>query len=152
MATIVSYLPPDSSILSTTDSSSSVGWLHQTSFGLDQPLHEAMSCWLAQMAIDRKFALNVQHLKGIHNVVADILSCRFHLSNIEMLTFLHSKHSKQIPRHFCICLLPQEITAWVFLTMQRTRESGSVRPKQPTRRSMTEHGADGLSTASTMPR
>ena len=157
MATVVTIwidqlhgdIPPESSVLSTSDSSSSVGWLRKSSFRHYQPGHEKVSRHVARMAIEGKWALNPQHLRGIWNKVSDILSRWFHMTDDEILTHLRTHLHSQIPKTFQLFHLPKQITAWISSIVESTIASGTARPK-PASKSTTGPGDDGLNTSSSL--
>lgn len=135
-------IPPDSSLLSSSDNSSTVGWLHKSSFRNFQPGHEQLSRHLARLAIKGKWAINPQHLPGIWNKIADILSRWFHLCDAKLLTLLRTHFHSQIPMTFQIFPLPEQITLWISSIVQSTIASGMARQNLPTK-NMTAPGNAG---------
>ena len=71
-----------SRILSFTDSSSTLGWVHKASF---QPVnvesHNDVSCWLGWTLVSNETSLYSQHVKGTEKIIADSLSQDFHISD-----------------------------------------------------------------------
>jgi hypothetical protein len=142
---IYGHIPADSSILSTTDSSSAAGWLHKSSFRDSHPGHEKISRHLARLAIEGKWQINPQHIRGIYNFVSDLLSRELHMPNDVLLTLLRTKFHAQIPKTFQIFPLPPEVESWIYSTVQSTIESGTEKQSQPTR-NLTGHGIVGWNT------
>ena len=64
----------DDAVLALSDNSSAVGWMHKTSFGSDKPLHVKVAEKLTRLVLDRKFALQSEHIPGKQNDVSDLLS------------------------------------------------------------------------------
>ena len=101
-------------LLSFTDSSSALGWLHHSTFNpVENPLHDKSARFLAHMMIDNNSSLYSQHIKGSQNQIADSLSRDFHWDNITLITHLRSVYDSQMPNHFQIYQLPEEIICWI---------------------------------------
>ena len=66
-------------LLALTDSSSALGWLYKANFITNQPAHDEVARWLATALIKNDSALYSQHIRGVHNIIADILSCNWHI-------------------------------------------------------------------------
>ena len=75
-------------ILAFTDSSSALGWLYKANFHTNQPAHDAVARWLAKTLIDHDAALYSQHIRGIHNIIADVLSRDCHIPDTHLMTML----------------------------------------------------------------
>ena len=70
-----------SHILSLTDSSSALGWMHTESFDpVKSESNDAVARWLAWTIVSNKKSLYSQHIKGTENVAADSLSRDFYRS------------------------------------------------------------------------
>ena len=71
--TIISSNIPQK-LFSYTNSSSAPGWLYKASFTSSQPVYDEIVRWLAELLINNDAALYSQHIKGKHNIIAEILS------------------------------------------------------------------------------
>ena len=60
-------------ILAYTDSSSALGWLYKASFSSSMPAHDKVARWLALELMSYDSALYSQHIRGLHNIIADSL-------------------------------------------------------------------------------
>ena len=70
-----------SHILSFTDSSSSLGWIHKVFFDLvNVESHNDVTRWLRWTLVSNKTSLCSQHIKGKENIIVDYLSRYFHMS------------------------------------------------------------------------
>ena len=75
-------------VLAFTDNSSAVECLYKASFKNCQPAHDKVARWLVSTLIQHDSALYSQHIKGSHNVIADILSRDTYIpSELLTLTF-----------------------------------------------------------------
>ena len=100
-------------ILSFTDSSSALGWLHKSSFSRSQPVHDKVARYLATVLMNADSALYAQHIRGIHNFISDSLSRDHHLS-IEKLTLAYrTLLPEQVPPNFAIITLQPDIISWI---------------------------------------
>ena len=105
--------------LSMTDSTTSAGWLKKTFFlerGSD-PIEETI-----RLEIARKHASHFtnhdikeysQWFPGKKNNVADSLSRDFDLDDAEISKYLHLHYPSQLPPHFQVVPLPNEIESWL---------------------------------------
>ena len=101
-------------ILSFTDSSSALGWLHHSTFNpIENPLHDEAARYFATMLLDNNSSLYSQHIKGKNNVIADSLSRDFHHDDLTLISKLYSTYNDQMPRHFTIFQIPAEIISWI---------------------------------------
>ena len=73
---------------------------------------------LASLVIDHNMCLCTQHINGIRNIVADILSRDFHLSEVMLTHLLFHFYPSHLPRSFGICPLPREITSFIIGTLE----------------------------------
>ena len=61
-----------SHILSFTDSSSALGWMHKASFDpVNAESHDAVTRWLGWMLVNNETSLYSQHIKRTENIIAD---------------------------------------------------------------------------------
>ena len=121
-------------ILALGDNTSAIGWLHKSSsLGANRLAHAAhlfAARHLATIVLGADCCLASQHIKGIHNVVADLLS---YVGNSrgkphpiaaddppdDVLTNrFHSSFPEQIPSNFEISHLPDEINSWLSEVLQ----------------------------------
>ena len=121
-------LPPLSCTLSLTDSTTSAGWLRRSNFKEND---ESDDHQLAKLTLSRSHAKRFldhevkeysQWFPGHENVIADSLSRDFHLSSNTLTLLLHSKFPTQLPPHFKIHPLPQEIVSWLSAWLRQMPE------------------------------
>jgi hypothetical protein len=126
-------------ILALGDNTSAIGWLHKSaSLGRNRPAHAAhlfASRHLATTVLDADCCLASQHIKGVENVVSDLLSyvghCRGKPHPIaaddppdDVLTRrFHSFYPEQIPANFAICPLPVDVISWLSVVLQMAASS-----------------------------
>ena len=72
-------------LLSFTDSSSALGWIYKASFNTSHPVHDTVARWLAKIMIENDAALYLQHIRGIHNIIADMLSRYGHIPENQLI-------------------------------------------------------------------
>ena len=134
-------IPPLSCCLALSDSTSTVGWLHRATFDNNiRPVHETCSRHLARLMINADSTIYAQHQTGKHNTIADILSRWHFLTDIELLTFLRSQFSTQLPTNFQISPVPNEITSWIISMLQNLQTTAASRSRHTTTR--VERGND----------
>ena len=100
-------------LLAFTDSSSALGWLYKASFTYNQPAHDEVARWLAKILIDNDSALYSQHIRGIHNIIADMLSRDCHIPATHLVHMFQLLLPQQTPKNFRISTLPPEIISWL---------------------------------------
>jgi len=100
-------------LLSFTDSSSALGWLYKASFNTSHPVHDAVARWLAKFMIENDAALYSQHIRGIHNIIADILSRDGHIPKAQLIHMFYLLFPTQTPTNFHLVPLPTEIISWM---------------------------------------
>ena len=134
-------------ILAYTNSSSALGWLYKESFSEEQPEHDEVSRWLELWLMKYDSALYYQHIRGIQNFIADVLSRDHHLTD-EQLTFMFQNILPlQTPQNFVICPLPAEIRSWVTsLSRFSTKNQGSLPPPTRSKAGALIDGADSWAT------
>jgi len=111
--------------LSMTDSTTSEGWLRKTNFSElgDNPIQATARLEAARMQAMHYMPLGIreysQWFKGEANVVTDALSRDNDHSDHELTHIFHTHCPSQIPLHFEIQPLPNEIISWLtaFLLM-----------------------------------
>jgi hypothetical protein len=152
-------------LLALGDSTSAVGWVHNSS-KLDTKLvahaaHLMVARHVAQVVTEADCCLAAQHLRGELNFVADLLSfagsrtraggkrhpIAFDDPPDDILTQrFHLYYPDQIPENFAICQLPSEVLSWVSSVLQTAALSLTAAKKEATK-TTTAHGGDGWGSA-----
>jgi len=111
--------------LSMTDSTTSAGWIRKTNFkedGLD-PIEATTRIEIARhhalLFIDNDIKEYSQWFEGKKNQVADALSREFERTDTELTDILRSLFPSQLPQHFEIVPLPNEISSWLTSSLQK---------------------------------
>jgi hypothetical protein len=108
--------------LPTTDSSTSAGWLRKTNFreftGVDaDPVQASIRIKTAHhhstLFLNTGIKEYSQWFPGWENNVADALSRDFDHSNVKLTQILRNNCPSQLPQHFQIVPLPNEICLWL---------------------------------------
>ena len=105
--------PGPHKILALTDSSSALGWLFKASFPAQKEMHDKVARWLALEMLNNETALYSQHIRGVHNFIADSLSRDHHLPDETLIDSFYSLLPLQTPKNFHISPLPKKITSWL---------------------------------------
>ena len=148
--------------LSIADSTTSCGWRKKTNFETDPDLLLAEEGTasdpiegIVRMEVCRFDALLLleneicdfsQWLEGAKNNVSDSLSRDFDIDNEQLTLLLQQKFPEQVPEHFTIVPLPNEIVSWLTSTLQKLPVKEQLREKRMT--TNIALGADGPSTSS----
>jgi hypothetical protein len=148
--------------LSIADSTTSCGWRRKTNFETDPDLLLAEEGTasdpiegIVRMEVCRFDALLLleneicdfsQWLEGAKNNVSDSLSRDFDIDNEQLTLLLQQKFPEQVPEHFTIVPLPNEIVSWLTSTLQKLPVKEQLREKRMT--TNIALGADGPSTSS----
>jgi len=131
--------PPESCILSQTDSTSAAGWLRKSCFDEDtHPAQMHIARMLARVMLMAKSCLYSQWFEGKANIISDCLSRDFHLTDNKLTSLLTSHVPHQMPPGFKIRRLPKEIDSWLISLLLSQIESKQL-PKEP-QRSDLAHG------------
>ena len=110
------------------DSSTSAGWLRKTNFreftGVDADPVQAFVCIKtarhhATLFLDAGIKEYSQWFPGWENNVADALLRDFDCSDNELTQILRNTCPSQLPQHFQIVPLPNEISSWLTLLLQK---------------------------------
>jgi len=109
------------------------------------PLHMAARKY-AEVLLKADCCLYSQHIAGVTNPVADLLSRKFDLPHSELSSFIQLYYPKQVPPSFNISSLPPEICSWRTSWLWRCRERWASQKEQKTRKN--EHGTSGWNTQS----
>ena len=78
------------------------------------PAHDTVARHLARLQLDNDSALYSQHIKGSCNVIADMLSRDFHLSNNQLTIIFIAIFPEQVHSNFKIHQLSKEIISWIY--------------------------------------
>jgi hypothetical protein len=138
--------PPQSCILSQTDSTSAEGWLYKSNFHPERcPSQLLVARKLAHLTINADVCLYSQWFPGDLNVVSDLLSRRFDLTDDALTDLVLSSVPDQVPNGFKILALPTEIDSWTTSLLQ----TASANQELPHRRMTPKpgHGNDGAHTS-----
>ena len=117
---------PEDCVLSMTDSSTSAGWCRKSNFDVD-PLEEVDCCidpieaqvreevcqHFARLLLDNDLCQYSQLFPGKENDVSDALSRDDDRSDEELTNLLYTHVPEQLPEHFQIVQLPNEIVLWL---------------------------------------
>jgi hypothetical protein len=146
-------------VLSTTDSTTSAGWLVKSNFNDDPELSNedwrdkiqsevrAEVCRKhAEMMLENNLCEYSQWLEGESNNVADSLSRDDNVPDKELTHLLKITFPEQVPRHLEIVPLPKEIDSWLTCLLQKL----PVRTQSQEKHTRTKIGLsyDGRSTQS----
>jgi hypothetical protein len=125
--------------------SSSVGWFHKASVDPTRnlPLFLASRKFAAIM-LTNNACIYSQHILGVSNVIADILSRRFDLDNLSLTCFINSYPHLQVQDSFRLCPIHPEISSWMTFWMQKCKGTKELQRIPKTRR--VECGAGGSNT------
>ncbi len=131
------------------DNTSAIAWLFKSGrIAKSSRYYQAVKMiarYIARAVVDAEAQLCSQHLQGVSNVIADILSFEgASRGKIEPLTAdcppddilterIHKFHSQIIPSGFEIRLLPSSIESFVVSTLRTIAKSWTQRARQPTR-------------------
>lgn len=128
-------IPALACLLSCSDSTSTVGWLHRANFDTElRPIHDEIARTLASKLIENKCCLYSQHQRGIWNVVADLLSRLYFLTDSQLTLFLRHNFGEQLPSDFQVTPLPQPIISWITSTLQKLKKLKLQQQKQKKRK------------------
>jgi len=144
-------LQPGDCSLSMTDSSTSEGWSRKTNFKEDgeEPIQATVRLEVAR-GHARRFMENgikdySQWFPGKENDVSDALSRDDDRSDEELTNILKTFVPAQLPNHFRIVPLPNEIVSWLTSLLQKLPVKGQLQERHM--RTKLGRGADGPSTA-----
>jgi hypothetical protein len=124
-------------ILSYTDNSSALGWLYHSTFNPVKNLqHDKVARYFANLLFKNETTLYPEHIPGKHNIIADSLSCDFHLSDKNILHLFYSSQecSNQRPNKMKIINLPNKTISWIasILESMNPRTQSLPRPEAST--------------------
>ena len=144
----------ESCILSMTDSSTSEGWARKSNFETDP---ENVDCpdfnpveaevrmevcrHFAELCIESKIRHYPQWFPGPKNNVSDSLSRDDDRTDEELTHLLYLHFPEQMPKHFRISPLPNEIVSWLTSLLQKLPEKSQLQEKHT--RTKIGRGVDG---------
>jgi len=118
--------------MALTDNSSAVGWLYKSNFNpKTHPGHDVVARKMAEVLMESESTIESQHVRGVHNVVADSLSRDHHIKSTHLELILTSLYPSQAPPSLKISeTLPPEIIYWLDSLKATTTSSGALTPKR----------------------
>ena len=128
-------LAPGSCVLSMTDSSTSEGWSKKTNFSEagEDPIQATVRIEVARSHAKRLMENNIkdysQWFPGKENEVANALSRDDDRSDEELTKILRTFVPEQVPKHFTIVPLPNEIVSWLTSLLQMLPEKAQLQEK-----------------------
>lgn len=131
----LNHIPHLGNVLALTDNSSCACWLFRSNFDPShQPINFEISTTLALRCIHHDFTVHSQHIKGSHNLLADLLSRQPNLTDTALTS--HARHSfpSQIPTNFKLYPLPDDLMCWVYSTLALHQSSSRAAPKPATKK------------------
>ena len=135
-------------ILSLSDSTSTVSWLHKSNFNPNSsPCHNELARLHAREMMLANACDYSQHINGCENHVPDCLSRDFHLSDLKLLSLLKSTCSHLLPENPQIITLPSQITSKIAMLAQLSPNQRELNCR-PTPSTIAA-GVDGWSSAKT---
>jgi hypothetical protein len=145
-------LQPGDCALLMTDSTTSAGWLKKTIFlekGSD-PIKDTIRLKIAQQHSSHFTNHNIkeysQWFPGKKNNVANSLSWDFDLDETEISKYLHLHYPSQLPPHFQVVPLPNELESWLISLLLQLPMKEQLR--EPHTKTRPEPNGDGMSTSS----
>ena len=111
-------------VLSMGDSTNAIGWVKKSNFleegetHHDQTAKIRASRKLAELAMDNKIKLYSQWFPGALNIIPDLLSRDWHLSDDEILALLTHLFPNQLHPNFRIVPIPKEIDSFLCSVLQ----------------------------------
>ena len=133
------------SVLCMSDNSSAIGWMHKSSFAVNQPLHRRVTELLVNLSLTEQFTIHAEHVPGKKNIVADYLSRNFDNDADGTTHTIHRLFASQIPRNFQVFQLPHEIVSWIS-SVAPLRPASSLEKWNQATNPETGHGDDGRTT------
>ena len=106
-------------VLSMGDSTNAIGWVKKSNFMEEGETHHDQTAKLrssrklAELAMDNKIKLYSQWFPGALNIIPDLLSRDWHLSDDEILKLLTHLFPHQLHPNFRIVPIPKEIDSFL---------------------------------------
>jgi hypothetical protein len=125
------------------DNTTALSWLRKSNFndsGFESLKGLKIARHLATILADYSVKHSAAWVPGKVNEIADSLSRDFHLSDIELTSFISST-CPQTPPNLTLQTLPSEITSWIVSMLQK-KPANSPSPKEPPPPKL-EHGDSG---------
>ena len=102
-------------IMAYTDSSSSLGWLHKSSFDpVTMEAHNHVARSMARFLIQNETSLYSQYVKGKNNVIADALSRDMHICDTKLTFLLNNLFPCQTQNNLTLNPLFSETLCWLY--------------------------------------
>ena len=142
-------LMPGDCSLSMTDSTTSEGWARKTNFSenTEEPIQATIRIEVAREHAMRLLEHDIkdysQWFQGKANDVSDALSRDDDRNDEELTHILRTFVPSQVPEHFKIVPLPNEISSWLISLLQRLPEKEQLRERHT--RTKLGRGEDGKS-------
>jgi hypothetical protein len=133
---------PHPCILSLSDSSSTVSWLHKSNHDpTSSPCHNEVARWHARNLMQNKAIDYSQHIKGSENHIADSLSRDFHLTEDKLLSLFKTVCPHLLPPNAQVVQLPPHLISKIasLAQLQPNPRELNWQPKQST----IAHGVTG---------
>jgi hypothetical protein len=110
----------DTCYLIATDNTAAMGWLKRSNFDPngEQTIQLALARHLANRLLENKICLSSQWIAGHSNCVADALSRKFELDDIELTKFIQKSYPSQVPQSFKVFPCPDKAFLQVFSSVQ----------------------------------
>jgi hypothetical protein len=107
-------IPPESWLLSQTDSSSASGWQQKSNFAdnLDEAIQLSAARKLSDLLINSESNLYSQWFPSGQNSMSNSLSRDFHVSSTNFSSLLYLNFPEQAPFGLTILPLPPKIVSW----------------------------------------
>jgi hypothetical protein len=147
--------------LSISDSTTSCGWRKKSNFETDPDLllsedgpspdpiegivRMDVCRFDALLLLENEICDFSQWLKGEENNVSDSLSRDFDIDDDKLTSLLKQKFPEQVPEHFRIVPLPNEIVSWLTSTLQKLPVKEQLQEKRMT--TNIDLGTDGARTS-----
>ena len=97
-------------VLSLSDSSSTVGWLHKSNHDPNSsPCHNEVARWHARNLMQNKAIDYSQHIPGSENHIADSLSRDFHLTEDKLLSLFQTVCPNLLPPNAQVVEIPSPL-------------------------------------------
>ena len=102
-------------ILKFTETSITLGWLYNSCFNPVEFLaHVVVERKLARIQVEFDSSIYLKHIKGEKNIISEMLSLDFHLTNYQLNSILKKNFPEKIPLVLKIVPIPKEIISWFY--------------------------------------
>ena len=103
----------------------------QTFYGDLSHLQEEIARLIGEDLMGADASLYSQHVKGVANIIADILS-QSNLPAHKLVQFLKENHGDILPDNFRIVELPEEITSWILSILAKGTQTEALQKEHET--------------------